>query len=80
MRSYAVSFIAGFALDLLYCRWFIDVGKSRAIPAALASVAIGGCGLLGLGQALDNPVSAIFYLAGLAVGTVTAIKFNEAAT
>lgn len=71
--EYAIAFIAGAALDLLYCRWVLDVTQSRPIHAALASMAIGGFGLLGLAQAVSNHWAAIPYILGLGVGTLLAV-------
>jgi hypothetical protein len=73
MRIYVIAFISGFALDILYCRWVLDVTKSRPLHAGLASMAIGGFGLLGLATAVENHWAAIPYILGLGLGTVTAV-------
>lgn len=70
MSSYVIAFVAGLALDLLYCRWFNDVTQRRPVHASLASMAIGLFGILGVGQALANWVAAVCYIGGLGLGTL----------
>jgi hypothetical protein len=75
--SYAIAFLAGAALDVFYVTWISGIQKSNYLQPALASMAIGVAGLLGLGQALNSPLAAVCYVCGLGAGTVIGVWYGR---
>ncbi len=65
-----IVFACGFAIDVFYVGWMRSVALGHPLVAALMSMCIGGCGLLGVTNVVRNKWLAIPYLAGLGVGTL----------
>lgn len=56
-------------LDVCYVKWMLHVSDNNPGKAALCSMAIAACGLLGITSVVANGWAAPFYLAGLFCGT-----------
>ncbi len=77
MTQTVTVFLAGFLVDLAYVRWLKNVTADRKLTAALASMAVGGCGLVGLTGVVADAWLAIPYLLGLGAGTVAGMGVNN---
>lgn len=71
-----VTFVAAFAVDILYVLWVSAVSDERPLRSATYAIAIGACGLIGLLQAFDNRWLSIPYLLGLGCGTYVGVKMK----
>lgn len=66
-------FAAGVAIDLAYVAWMRGVSDRQPVRAALASMAIGACSLLGLTGVVADHWLAVPWLLGLGVGTAVGV-------
>jgi hypothetical protein len=72
--NYVLVFLAAFLLDVGYCRWMLHVRDAEPLRAALASVFIGACSLVGLTGVVGDTWTAPAYLGGLFVGTLVGMR------
>lgn len=73
--SYLQAFVAGFLLDLAWAYYTRQVSLGHAGGAALASIATGGLGAVGLLSVVRDGLAVIPYCAGLAAGTYVAVRW-----
>jgi hypothetical protein len=71
---YLVTFLSAAALDFCYVRWMVHVRDDQALRAAVASMFIGACGLIGLTSVVNDVWAAPAYLAGLGCGTLLGMR------
>ncbi len=67
--SYVIVFLTAAALDVAYCHWMLHVRDNEPLRAALYSMGIGACGLLGITGVVADHWLAVPYLLGLGYGT-----------
>lgn len=67
-------FAAGFLVDLAYVGWVRSIGAGEPLLAALASMAIGGCALVGVTGVVGKRWLAVPYLLGLGCGTIAGMS------
>jgi hypothetical protein len=67
-------FLAGLLVDLAYVAWIRAVAAGHKFLAAASSMAIGGCGMLGVTGVVTEHWLAVPYLAGLGAGTVLGMR------
>ncbi len=67
--NYLIVFLCAVAIDVAYTRWMLHVSHGDRWQAVLASMCIGGAGLVGVTSVVHDRWLAVPYLAGLGVGT-----------
>ena len=70
------AFLAGFALDFLWCHYMRAVAVGAAWRAASVSAAIGGLGAVGVLSVVRDGWAIVPYLAGLFLGSLAAVKWS----
>lgn len=68
--TYILTWLAATWLDVFYTRWVLHVSLGQKWAAALCSMLIGLCGLVGLTAVVQDHWAAIPYLLGLGCGTL----------
>lgn len=76
MMQYLFMFLAAAFIDLSYVHWFRAVHNQQYLRAALFSMVIGACGILGVTGVVADGWLAVPWLAGLGVGTIVGMKFK----
>lgn len=70
------AFVAGFALDYMWCAYMRAVVDGSHWRAAASSTAIGGLSVLGILSVVSDGWAVLPYLAGLFLGSLAAVKWG----
>lgn len=75
MMQYALVFLAGVLLDVLWVGYARGVQEKNAAKAVGCSMAMGLCSVLAIGAAVTSPLLAVPYILGLGAGTLIGLKY-----